>query len=134
MPLPKGQYMKYPVIIHATEDGREYGLALPDIPGVISGGGSIEECLVNVQEAVEMVCEAKGLTELPPASPMREVMESADATGGWVMPAEIDPSFLSRRAVRISLSVPEYLISRIDRKAHAAGMTRSAYMVHSSLA
>ena len=126
--------MKYPVIIHTTENGKEFGLALPDIPGVISGGSSIEECPVNVQEAVEMVCEAKGLTELPPASHLKAVMESEDAADGWVMLADIDPAFLSNRATRISLSVPEYLVSRIDRKAHAAGMTRSAYMVRAALA
>lgn len=124
--------MKYPAVIH-TDNGMDYGVFLPDIPGVFSGGHSIEECLVNVQEAVEMVCEAKKVTELPSPSPLAKVMASESARNGWVMLADIDPSFLNARAVRVNLSIPEYLLTRIDKKAHAHGMTRSAYMVQAAL-
>lgn len=125
--------MRFPVVIH-TDNHVDFGIFLPDIPGVFSGGHSIEECLANVQEAVEMVCEAKGMKELPEPSPLAEVLASDGAKDGWVMMADIDTGFLNNRVVRISLSVPEYLLPRIDKRAHQAGMTRSAYMVHAALA
>ena len=125
--------MKYPAVIH-TDNGIDYGAFLPDIPGVFSGGHSIEECLVNVQESVQLVYEAKKLTELPAPSPLAKVMDSEAAQGGWVMLADIDPSFLNAKAVRVNLSIPEYLLARIDKKAHANGMSRSAYMVQAALA
>ncbi|WP_366517586.1 type II toxin-antitoxin system HicB family antitoxin [uncultured Mailhella sp.] len=74
------------------------------------------------------------MTELPPPSPLAKVMDSEAAQGGWVMPADIDPSFLNAKAVRVNLSIPEYLLVRIDKKAQANGMSRSAYMVQAALA
>lgn len=125
--------MKYPAVIH-TDGNQNYGIFLPDLPGVISGGSSIEECLANVQDAVETVYEATGQTKLPEPTPVAEVMASEDAKGGWVMVADIDPAFLNAKTVRVNLSIPEYLLSRIDKKAHAAGLNRSAYMVQAALA
>ena len=124
--------MKYPAVIH-TDNGVDYGVFLPDIPGVFSGGHSIEECLVNVQEAVELVCEARKMTELPAPSSLADVMASESAKDGWVMLADIDPSFLNAKTVRVNLSIPEYLLARIDKKAHEQGMSRSAYMVQAAL-
>lgn len=124
--------MKFPAVIH-TDNGEDYGVFLPDIPGVFSGGHSIEECLVNVQEAVEMVCKAKKMTELPAPSSLADVMASESAQNGWVMLADIDPSFLNAKSIRVNLSIPEYLLARIDKKAHEHGMSRSAYMVQSAL-
>ena len=86
--------MRFPVVIH-TDNHVDFGIFLPDIPGVFSGGHSIEECLANVQEAVEMVCEAKGLKELPEPCPLAEVMASEAAKDGWVMMADIDTGFLN---------------------------------------
>lgn len=125
--------MKYPAVIH-TDNGQDFGIFLPDFPGVISGGTSIEECLASVQEAVELVYEATGQTELPAPTPVADVMASDEAAGGWVMVADIDPAFLNARAVRVNLSIPEYLLARIDKKAKAAGLNRSAYMVQAALA
>ena len=125
--------MRFPVVIH-TDNNVDFGIFLPDIPGVFSGGHSIEECLANVQEAVEMLGEAKGLNELPEPSPLAEVLASDGAKDGWVMMADIDPGFLNNRVVRISLSVPEYLLPRIDKRAHQAGRPRSAYMVQAARA
>jgi predicted RNase H-like HicB family nuclease len=44
--------MLYPVIIH-KDQGSDYGVIVPDFPGVFSGGESLEEALKNVQEAIE---------------------------------------------------------------------------------
>ena len=124
--------MKFPAVIH-TNDDKDFGIFLPDIPGVFSSEASFEECLKNVQDAVELVCEAKGIKELPQPSSLADIMASESAKDGWVMPADIDTSFLNNKTIRISLSLPEYLVARIDKRAHQAGMTRSAYMVQSAL-
>lgn len=123
--------MKYPAVIHKGEE--EYGIFLPDFPGVISGGRSVEECLRNVQDAVETVFDATGQKDFPEPSSLDDVVGSEGAQDGVVVLADIDPSFLNARAIRVNLSIPEYLLARIDKKAHQAGMTRSAYMVQAAL-
>ena len=125
--------MLFPAVIH-SDDGVHYGIFLPDIPGAVSGGHSPEECLGNIQEAVEMVCAAKGLTSLPAPSRLADVMASEAAADGWVMPAPIDTAFLDDTTVRIHLSLPEDLVARIDARARAAGLSRSAYLTRAALA
>ena len=126
--------MKYPVIIHVNEAGTEYGVIVPDFPGVFSGGSTIEECLENVQDAVECYYEDVDVKELPAPSPLKDVMHMECAEGGAIMLAEVDTSFLNKKTVRVNISIPEYLLGRIDKKAHAAGLSRSAYMVKAALA
>lgn len=123
--------MKYPAILHKGEE--EYGIFLPDFPGVVSGGKSVEECLRNVQDAVESVFAVTGQKELPEASPLDAVVGSEEARDGVVVLADVDPSFLSAKSIRVNLSIPEYLLARIDKKAHEHGMSRSAYMVQAAL-
>ncbi len=124
--------MRYPAVIHKGEE--EYGIFLPDFPGVVSGGTTVEECLRNLQDAVETVYEVTGRKDLPEPSRLDDVVGSEDTQGGVVVPADIDPAFLSGRAIRVNLSIPEYLLARIDKKAHEHGLSRSAYMVQAALA
>ena len=123
--------MQYPAVIHKGES--EYGIFLPDFPGVISGGKTVEECLRNVQDAVEAVYAATGQKDMPACSSLESVIASDDAKDGVVCLADIDPTFLNAKAVRINISIPEYLLKVIDTKAHALGMTRSAYMVENAI-
>ena len=123
--------MKYPAVIHKGND--EYGIFLPDFPGVVSGGTTVEECLRNLQDAVETVYEVTGQKELPEPSRLDDVVDSEGAQGGIVLLADIDPAFLSSKAIRVNLSIPEYLLARIDKKAHEHGLSRSAYMVQAAL-
>lgn len=126
--------MKYPVIIHVNSDGSEYGAIVPDFPGVFSGGTTIEECLINIQESIELFYEDIELKELPDPTNLRDVLLLEEAKDAAVMLAEIDTSFLNKKSIRVNISIPEYLISRIDKKAHACGLSRSAYMVKAALA
>jgi hypothetical protein len=48
----EGLFMLYPVIIHKDE-GTDYSVTVPDFPGVFSGGGTLEEALAHVQDAIE---------------------------------------------------------------------------------
>ena len=124
--------MRYPAVIHKGEE--EYGIFLPDFPGVVSGGATVEACLRNLQDAVETVYEVTGQKELPEPSRLDDVVGSEDAQGGVVVLADIDPAFLCSKAIRVNLSIPEYLLARIDKKAHEHGLSRSAYMVQAALA
>ena len=41
--------MRYPVIVH-KDAGTDYGLTVPDFPGVFSGGSTLDEALVRSEE------------------------------------------------------------------------------------
>jgi len=44
------------------------------------------------------------------------------------MLVDVDLSRLSTRAVRLNISLPEYLVGRIDQAAASRRMSRSAYL------
>ena len=110
--------MRYPVIVH-KDGGSDYGVTVPDFPGVFSGGETLDEALANVQDAIETFYEGEEVERLPDPSPLESVLASEDAEG---------------EAVPVNITVPLYLRNRIDKAAKARGMTRSAFLVRAAQA
>ena len=50
--------MKYPIVLH-TDNGRDFGVTVPDLPGCFSAGSSVEEAIENANEAI--LCHAEGM-------------------------------------------------------------------------
>jgi predicted RNase H-like HicB family nuclease len=48
--------MKLQVILEPSEEGG-YTVRVPSLPGCISEGETVEECLVNIREAIELYLE-----------------------------------------------------------------------------
>lgn len=61
--------MKLKVIVHEAEEGG-YWAEVPAIPGCVSQGGTIDELLSNIQEAVEACLS--GWEFQPPEDSMRD--------------------------------------------------------------
>lgn len=83
--------MLFPVIVHKDENS-EFGVIIPDFPGVYSGGETLEEALKNVQEAV-MTCHCGNSSFCCPVpSTPESVRECEDAQDGEVIMVELDMS------------------------------------------
>lgn len=65
--------MHYPVIVH-KDRGSDYGISVPDFPGVFIGGETLEEALNNVQEAIECFYEGENVESLPNPSPHDQIL------------------------------------------------------------
>jgi predicted RNase H-like HicB family nuclease len=48
--------MKLKVILEPSEEGG-YTVYVPSLPGCISEGDTVEECLVNIREAIDLYLE-----------------------------------------------------------------------------
>jgi len=128
-----GATMKYPVLIHKDADS-EFGLTIPDIPGCFTSGKSISEALKNLQEAVVCYYEGENTTVPPDASKIEDVInrQDIDVEGGFWLLADIDFSFLSKKSIRVNITIPEYKLAMIDRAATKRGLTRSAFLVQAA--
>lgn len=118
--------MFYPVYVH-HEPGAAYGITIPDLPGVFSAADEAADIPRMVQEAVEAMYEGESAGP-GPASPLERYSQSDEYTGGFWMLIDVDLSKLSTRAVRLNISLPEYLVGRIDEAAALRRMSRSAYL------
>ena len=64
--------IRYAVIIEKTQDGG-YGAYVPDLPGCVGMGGTREETMENIAEAIRFHLEGMKAEGLPVPLPTSEV-------------------------------------------------------------
>lgn len=122
--------MHYPIVIH-KEEGTDYGVTVPDLPGCFSAGSTTDEALTMAQEAIELHLE--GMIEdgeaIPQPGTIEDLRNNPEYAGGtWALVA-IDPSKLRLNAKRINITMPQRVLDTVDRYAAAHGSTRSGLLL-----
>ena len=123
--------MLYPVIVH-KEEGSDYGVIVPDFPGLFSGGQTLEGSLANVQDAIETYYDGEEDVELPSPSRLEDVVSSEDSAGGGVVLVDMDFSFLDKKTVPVNITMPAYMRNRVDRAAREQGLNRSQFLLQAA--
>ena len=72
--------IRYLALIDGKKGG--YGVSFPDLPGIVAGGATIDEALLNAEEVLRdyVVETEKTGDELAPQSPIEEIETSASNT------------------------------------------------------
>jgi predicted RNase H-like HicB family nuclease len=124
--------MHYIAYLHKTRKS-DYGVSFPDFPGCITAGRTLEEARRMAAEALALHVE--GLLEdgetLPEPSTLDSLVRDPalkDAVA-FLVPLEDNAG----KAVRINITARQKQIEEIDRRAQAAGLSRSAYIVQAAL-
>ncbi|WP_243367931.1 type II toxin-antitoxin system HicB family antitoxin [Fundidesulfovibrio soli] len=121
--------MYFPAAIF-IEEGKAYGVALPDIPGCNTAGDTLEEALANVQDAVELALE--DVAEKPAPKGLEAYKDDTDYAGAvWAL-VNVDLGFMDQRSVRVNVSFPAGTLEEIDRAAKGRGLSRSAFLVRAA--
>lgn len=107
--------MKFPVVLH-KEDGSDYGVTVPDVPGCFSAGATMAEALDNVREALALHFEGLVADEepLPQAQEIDAHVANPDYAGGVWAVVDFDVTPYLGKAVRFNATLPEHLLKRID--------------------
>jgi len=126
--------MRYPVVIHKDTDS-DYGVTVPDLPGCFSAGATLDEALNEVVEAIE--CHLEGLLLASEPIPATRAIEHHQnnpdyANGIWAMVA-VDVSKLSGAVKRVNITVPERVLTLMDKYAAEHGETRSGLIAQATL-
>lgn len=127
--------MDIPVVLH-KEDGSVYGVTVPDIPGCHSFGDTFEEALHNVREAItghiETLLEL-GEDVIISCSKIEELRANSDyADGVWAL-VDVDLSKLDNKPERINISVPRFVLKKIDDYTEKRHETRSGFLSRAAL-
>ena len=111
----------------ALVDGREgaYGVVFPDLPGCVAMGYTVEDALVNAEDALrDYTLDAEEDGEvLPHPSPF----QSINVPNGSQL-VSIPLIKVSGRKVRANLTLDEGVAAFIDSEARRRKMTRTAYI------
>ena len=126
----------YVAVLERGPNG-SFGVFFPDLPGCVTAGDTADEAMRDAHEALALHVEgmvAEGL-ELPKPSSVhafgQEDFPESDVVSLFVVPVEVGKVETSP-PVRINISLPERLVTRIDNAARAHGMTRSGLMALAS--
>lgn len=125
--------MKFSVVLH-TDDGRHYGVIVPDLPGCFSAGDGIEDALTSVLEAIDLHVETliEDGVDIPARQPIATHQADEDYAGGiWaVVDAPVEKYF--GPAEKINITIPKLLLAKIDSYAKAHGATRSGFLAEAA--
>ncbi len=124
--------MDYIAYLHKDRDS-DFGVSFPDFPGCVTAGKTLEEARRMAVEALAL--HIAGMIddgEVVPDPSNLDALESDPAMRGAVaVLVSVEPA--AEKTVRINITARQSQIEAIDELAGKAGLTRSAYMVQSSL-
>lgn len=127
--------MEFPVAIH-KDGGSVYGVTVPDIPGVHSWGDTIDDALRNAREAI--TGHVATLVELGEdvgfaCSTIETLAAREDYAGAiWAL-VDVDLSKLDNRPERINISLPRFVLHKIDAYVDKRHETRSGFLARAAL-
>ena len=115
--------IRYPALLDGEKGA--YGVTFPDFPGIVAMGGTIDEVLVNAEEALrDHVTETeKDGDSVEPPTPIEQV-----ATPAGCALVAVPLIRISGRRVRASLTLDEGIAAFIDGEARRRNMTRAAFV------
>lgn len=122
--------MLFPVVVH-KERRSAFGVSIPDIPGCITAGDTLDEALRNVQEAVETYLH--GETDVPVPSPMDRWARDPEYADGVFALVDVNLDFLADQTVRVNITAKRSALALIDRVAKARGEDRSEFLIRAAL-
>ncbi|WP_244813958.1 type II toxin-antitoxin system HicB family antitoxin [Caballeronia sp. Lep1P3] len=113
-----------------------YGVIVPDIPGVFSAGDTVDEAIKNTREAIYghvSVLIEEGMEVPLAASPIDELVANPDYAGAIWAFVEVDLSKLDSKPERINISLPRFVLRKIDSYVEARHETRSGFLARVAL-
>jgi predicted RNase H-like HicB family nuclease len=123
--------MEYIAYLH-KDPKSDYGVSFPDFPGCITAGSTLEEARRMAAKALSL--HIAGMREdgakLPEPSLLDELRNDPAMKGAVAFLVEVTEP---EKTVRFNITARESQLSEIDKRARAARLTRSAYLVHSAL-
>jgi predicted RNase H-like HicB family nuclease len=124
--------MDYIAYLHKDRDS-DFGVSFPDFPGCVTAGRTLAEAQRMAAEA--LAAHIAGMIEdgdeVPPPSNLDALANDPDMQGAVAFLVSAEPA--PEKTIRINITARASQLEAIDQLADKAGMTRSAYMVQSSL-
>jgi len=124
--------VEYIAYLHKDRDS-DFGVSFPDFPGCVTAGRTLEEARRMAAEALAL--HIAGTIEdgevVPEPSTLDALANDPNMRGAVAFLVSVEPA--AEKTVRINITARKSQLEAIDQLAVKAGLTRSAFMVQSSL-
>ncbi|WP_191831270.1 type II toxin-antitoxin system HicB family antitoxin [Pseudomonas fluorescens] len=129
--------MLFPIAIFPGDEQHAWGVEVPDIPGCFSAGDDLDDAMAMAREAIEGHLEmlAQDGQMIPKASKVTtHATNPAFAGCTWAV-IDIDITKYLGKAEKLNITLPAYLLSRIDAyvKNHPEQKSRSGFLAEAAL-
>ena len=126
--------MKYLAAIEQGTGEAGWGVVVPDLPGCVSAGDTLEEAVENAKDAICGWMEA--MLEMGEKIPKQQPMEhwqKEPGFAGWIW-AVVDAPVekLMGPAEKVNVTLPRLLLHKIDEHVHKHGGTRSGFLAETA--
>lgn len=126
--------MKYVAAIEQGTGEAGWGVVVPDLPGCVSAGDTLEEAVENAKDAICGWMEAmlEMGEKIPEQQPMEHWQKEPDFAG-WIW-AVVDAPVekLMGPAEKVNVTLPRLLLHKIDEHVHKHGGTRSGFLAETA--
>jgi len=128
--------MRYPIAIEPASDTTAWGVVVPDLPGCFSAGDTLEEAMIQAEEAItgwiEVALDAGQV--IPTPSPIEALRAAHPDFSGWLWAlVKVDPAMLDDTLERVNISLPRRVLHRLDARARSSGETRSGFIARMAI-
>lgn len=109
----------YTAVFTPTEDGTEYYASVPDLPGCITTGDTLEDALEQISDAMSIWLVAAEDEEraIPAPTAQGQIAHTAESVFSLVQADTIAyRAQIDTRAVRKNVSLPAWMASMADRR------------------
>ena len=127
--------MEFALAIHKDPDSC-YGVTVPNVPGVFSAGDTFHEALQNAKEAIFFHIETMiedGMEVTIESTSIEDLIANPDYAGAIWAVVEVDLSKLDTKPERINISLPRFVLHKIDSYVEARHETRSGFLARVAL-
>ena len=128
--------MRYPVVIEPGTEATAHGVVVPDLPGCFSAGDSLEQALVNAEEAIAAWIDAAldAGRAIPAPTPIDVLRSRHKGWRQWIWAlVQVDPAVMDDTVERVNISLPRRVLRRLDLMAISHGETRSGFIARMAL-
>lgn len=128
--------MELPIAIH-KDPASVYGATVPDLTGCFSAGDTIGQAMKNARAAIcahlETMLEMGESVDVK-ASRIEDLMGHEDYAGAiWAL-VDVDLSKVDPTPERVNISLPRFVLAKIDAHAAARNEKRSGFLARAALA
>lgn len=123
--------MQYPIAIEWGDDLTATGVIIPDIPGAITAGDTVEEAFLAAVEVAQIQLEELAMQGKPIPMPSSiDDLRKSDYFKGWGWGViEIDITPYLGKTEKVNVTLPSSIIHEIDRFVEKHGLkSRSAFL------
>lgn len=129
--------MQYPIAISTGDEQHAWGVEIPDIPGCFSASDDLDDALAMAREAIEghLAVLAEVGAAIPVAIKLAAHAANPEYAGcTWAL-VDIDVMRYMGRAEKLNITLPGYLIKRIDDyvSSHPDQKSRSGFLAKAAL-